>query len=139
VNGRRAKARNRERARAHTKLADVDQDVGVLVGWCRSTEDLEETKRATHDGLISLMGDRRTGGVRWRICTGETEGNEALRVLRDGVRDQALLDHYRRLAAHLREWGGHLVVAMAEGTPPETTVRAGQKVILTADRHLRLE
>lgn len=131
MNGRKAKARNRERAKAAAALADVDKDVGVLVAWCRGPEDLEDAKQQTHDGLIALMGDRRTGGVQWRICEGREQGEEALRVLRHGCTDQALLDLYRRHGAHLREWGGYLVVAMAEGVAPDPETK-GKRVLRLA-------
>lgn len=34
-----------------------------------------------------------------------------------GAGEQAVLDSYRRVRAHLREYGGWVVVAMAEGEP----------------------
>ncbi len=93
------------------------EDVGysVLAGWCAGEGDLEEAKRATHDALLELMGDRRRGGVQWRICPAGEKADAAMAMLWEGGVAPELSDHYRRLEGHLREYGGILVVAMAKG------------------------
>lgn len=88
----------------------------MLVGWCAAEEDLPDARQGTHDALLKVMGDRRTGGVTWRHYTGD-QANEVLdRLVVDEKRPE-LSDHYRRLRALLREYGGWLVVATAPGRP----------------------
>lgn len=88
------------------------QMVGVLVGWCSDETALEETRRGTHDALIAMMGDRRTGPVAWHQVTG-VEASLAL-VQLDG--SGAVVDpHVRRL---FYRWGGWLVIASADGIAP---------------------
>ena len=94
---------------------------GVQPGWFQSLDDLDHAKQSSHDALIATMGDRRTGGVQWRWWTGQ-EAHQVLAMLRTDkleVEDEHTANTYRRIAAHLREYGGYLIVAMAEGTPPE--------------------
>ncbi len=94
----------------------VDDGFGVMVGWCATESDLEEAKQQTHDGLIKLMADRRRGGVHWRICqAGTDQAREALAKLFDGA-DVELADYYRQIAGMMREYGGFMVIALAEGT-----------------------
>lgn len=100
----------------HVRLADEgldpDAEYATLVAWCAAKSDLAEARRQTHDTLIAMLGDRRRGGVRWQQHTG-ADAVRALGIMREGATGE-LADHYRRVAGHLREYGGWLVVAMAE-------------------------
>lgn len=113
----RAERRRRERA-TRRPARHLDRDYGVQPGWFADLDALEEAKRGTHDLLIASMGDRRTGGVQWRWWTGE-EATVQLTMLRGGWMN--LTDYesdvLRRIAAHLREYGGYFIIAFAEGTP----------------------
>jgi hypothetical protein len=112
---RRAVDRLAHRSQLRREL-DVDDDVGVLVGWCNGDGTLEEAKKATHDALIGLMGARRTGGVTWRIY-GVPAAYDVLDRIVAGERSPELLDHYRHLRGLLREHGGLMVAATAPGRP----------------------
>jgi len=109
----KARAHQRRTARAHAKGSP--HAIGVQLGWCATKADLEQAKRETHDVLIAQMGSQRVGGVSWMIATGEG----ALKILNDAWPDadeaQEHHDYYRRIGAHLREYGGFLVVATAPG------------------------
>lgn len=112
---RRAEMRRHRRAvlRSQRHPWPADAIVAVLAAWAATEADLPECRKRAHDQLIELMGDHPRGPVRWTWHTGD----EAHLVLDQMVRTEtsaALLDHYRRLRAHLREWGGYLVLAMAE-------------------------
>lgn len=104
-------------SRRARRRARHDENVGILIGWCATEDDLAETRQGTHDALIKLMGDRRTGGVSWRQLTGD-DAREALSMLTRGEMRPELLDHYRHLRAFLREYGGWLVIATAPGECP---------------------
>lgn len=110
---RHRKAAARQRRRAH------EADYGVMVGWCKTEAELDEARRLLHDGVIDMMGARRRGAVTWRWETGD-DADQLLAKLVQGTAtgDQAILSHYRRVRAHLREYGGIVVVAMAPGVPP---------------------
>lgn len=113
----RAEARRQERSRAKAQRqptwdGTTPEGWGTTAGWCDEAS-IELAKKQTHDTLIALMGDRRIGGVQWRIHTGQ-EAVEALGVLRKGATGEHA-DYYRQIGAHLREYGGYLVVAMAPG------------------------
>lgn len=92
-----------------------DNRVGVLIGWAHTEADLPEARQATHDQLISLMGAGRTGGVTWRQATGTDALSMLAAAAVDTPIDSELFDHYRRLRAMLREYGGWLVLASAPG------------------------
>lgn len=114
----RAERRRSERAQKKRHHVHPEGDYGTQPGWFATLDDLEEAKKLSHDLLIASMGDRRTGGVQWRYWTGD----DATRVLRDytttgGPWKADEWDILRRIRAHLREYGGYLIIAMAEGTP----------------------
>jgi hypothetical protein len=110
----RAERRRQARRDAKQRCA-VPANHGVLVGWAATEADLPEARQITHDKLIALMGDRRTGGVEWRTVVG-AQAEQALGTLQVGA-SPTLADHYRRLGGMLREYGGFLVVASAAGRP----------------------
>lgn len=127
MNGRRAKQRRRAGALAHTKPVTPEQamqawdgraaeNMGTIVGWCASEADLTDAREALHDALIKLMGDQRTGSVFWVWREGQ-HAHELLNQVAVDERSQEILDHYRRVRAHLREYGGFVVIAMAPGNP----------------------
>jgi hypothetical protein len=116
----RAERRRHERAqrkRRHVPGAlNPDAEYGVVAGWFQDMTDLDEAKQRAHDILLNLMGDQRTGPVQWVWFTGD-EATDALRTLRQGAVGEHA-DHYRRIGGHLREYGGYLLVTMAEGHMP---------------------
>ena len=91
----------------------------VVLAWCAIDPDsVEETKRTTHDAIVHLMGDRRSGPVQWRVLDPD-EGNLALDAMIenpgvDPLTDE-LFNYYRQLRGCLREHGGFLIVASAPG------------------------
>lgn len=111
----RAERRRLERAQRRTHHApDPDADYLTIAGWFQSLDDLKEAKRLSHDNVVDALGDRRTGPVQWRYATGP-DAHRLLDQVAAGPKSDELGDHYRRLRAHLREWGGYIIVAMARG------------------------
>jgi hypothetical protein len=93
-------------------------DTGALnTGWCATEDDLPELRQGTHDTVIKLLGTRRTSGVRWVQFEGE-EAYTHLERLVEKCTDPKLLAMYRQIRGLLREHGGWVVTAMAEGSPP---------------------
>lgn len=112
------RAERRRAERAHAKRRRMhDEHCGVLFGWCATKDDLPDARRQTHDLLIKLMGARRTGPVSWVWWTGD-EAHQALDRAAEGELRTEHLANYRQLRAHLREWGGYIVLATAPGTQP---------------------
>lgn len=93
------------------------QGVAIVAAWCQGDDDLPEARQQTHDKLCALMGDTRTSGVQW-LWYRDEHATEALDRLQLEDDPPELSDYYRRIRAHLREYGGYLVVAMAEGIEP---------------------
>lgn len=92
-----------------------DEEWGVQAGWCASDDELEEAKKQTHDRLISQLGARRRGGVRWIVLEGMPTRRKAGELM-IGIAPDSLHGHYyRRIQGLLREYGGLLVIAMAPG------------------------
>lgn len=136
MNGRRAKARRRldgHAGRESLRVAVPDVHpydgcglpVATIVGWCESEDQVEGLKRSTHDAVIRQLGAARRSGVAWRIAQG-AGASDLLAVLANpddkaghgpDVTSQELHDYYRRLRGLLREYGGFIVVAIAEGEP----------------------
>lgn len=123
------RAERRRLARLEAKRARADEcgrivpegDYAITAGWFGTLADLEKAKRQSHDILVEMMGDRRSGPVHWRWWESGDGADEALRVLSEAAAPHEL-DHYRRVRAHLREYGGFVIVALAKGQPPEGTV-----------------
>lgn len=93
-------------------------DVGVMVGWCSDEEDaIEEAKTITHDNLIRLLGDRRTGGITWRLYR-DTDAEDIVAALAVGERSPDWLDMLRQVRARLDAYGGVVVLTTAPATPP---------------------
>lgn len=111
----RAEHRRRERARGPEPFRP-DDDVAVVPAWAATEADLPEARRRAHDTLLALLGERRRGPVHWSWWSG-ADAFQALRVLAEDTPTAEHADNYRRLRAHLREYGGYLVVAMAKGQP----------------------
>lgn len=117
-----ARARARKTARVLAKhpsarlpvQIDPDQPYGIVTGWCQDEDALPETRRDTHDRLVKLMGDQRTGGVQWQWWEGDA-ATETLEGMKIDTTDPSLSDMYRRISGLLRERGGLLVIAMAPG------------------------
>lgn len=97
---------------------DQATDVGVQAGWCEAAHDIDRVKKQTHDPLIANMAGCRASGVRWTIKSGEN----ALKAIREGLRPGASPEFEVKVLApieeRLRESGGYLVVAMADGVAP---------------------
>ncbi len=94
-----------------------DEWHSIVVGWSADDEHLQEVQKGTHDAVIDLMGDERTGGVTWRIFRDITAAGKALELLADGASPD-LLHHYRTIRGLLREHGGIMVMASAPGNRP---------------------
>lgn len=93
---------------------------GIVVGWAGGEpETIEQCKQQTHDAVIDIMGEQRTGGVEWRIIADVDDANHVLDQLVAGDGMEPLLDelfnYYRSLRGMLREHGGVLIMAMAPG------------------------
>lgn len=115
-----ARAEQRRHARALRKGRSAKsqgheyEDVGLVAGWCDDTDAaLEESKKRSHDILIELMGDKRRGGVTWRIFSGDA-ATQTLATLFEGASLEES-NHYRRIGGLLREFGGRLIIATAPG------------------------
>lgn len=119
---------NREQRRAQADQAIAhrlrrrgprDDYLGVVPGWCATEADLEELRRQTHDLLIKLLGESRTSGVTWRQYSGAAALSAVTMLRLDAVTHQlewvAMCDELER---KLRDEGGYLVIATAEGDPP---------------------
>jgi hypothetical protein len=59
--------------------------------------------------------------VKWIIRTGD-DATRVLGELHAGNPPEEISNHYRRIGAHLREYGGWLVVACCEAVAPPGTV-----------------
>lgn len=110
----RARHANRGRTTPRARPCRIEDDTyGVLI--VAATEaDLPEARQRTHDALIGLMGDGRTGPIEWR----QAKGAAATAILDIAARDPVtpeLADYYRRVRAMVRENGGWLVMALAPG------------------------
>lgn len=94
-----------------------------MFGHCMDETDVETLKQTLHDNLIRMMGDRRTGGVSW-IVARDDDARDLLRMLREtpdvteGGHSTDWNEYVRRCSARLREYGGIIVAAMADGSPP---------------------
>lgn len=107
----------RARPRRHSRFHDMfDEQIAAITGWCDGPEKLEECKKQTHDAVISMLGDRRSGGVSWKIVDVVDSALELLEKMRDGA-SEAHLEVYDHCAGLLREHGGILVIATAPGRP----------------------
>lgn len=93
-----------------------DEHIAVLCGWS-DVEHVEEAKRKTHDTLIRMLGDNRTGSVSWRLIDDVPAALAQLERMREGA-DEPHMELYDRLEALLREHGDVLVIATAPGRPP---------------------
>lgn len=92
-----------------------EEQIGVIVGWC-DVDHVEEAKKQTHDTLIELMGDTRTGGVSWRLIDDPLLALSQLDAMREGA-DEPHIELYDKVAGFIREHGGVLVIATAPGRP----------------------
>ena len=113
---RRRHRRSEERTRRRVAVNHSDY-FGMMVAWCDGTvANIKEAQATTHDALLAQMGNRRTGGVAWRIYDA-AEGRVVVERLIEtaDVGDTAIRGYYRRLLALLREHDGNLVVAYAPG------------------------
>lgn len=124
---RRAENRRRQRAlrkgrphrerKAQSKFELPEGDYAVQMGWVEDEDALEEGRMVTHDSLIDLMGDTRTGGVRWSWAEG-VEALAMLDVLESNSTDPRWADYAAQIRGRLTTVGGWLVVAMAPGRAP---------------------
>lgn len=103
------------RAAKRARRAERHSDVACLLAWCATEDDLAEARRRTHDALIEMMGPARTGGVTWRWWKGERAREVVEVALADPDQPADLAAYYRQVLAHLREYGGYVVVASAPG------------------------
>lgn len=104
------RARPRRLSRFHDAF---DDEIAVLCGWA-DIDHVEEAKRQTHDGLIAMLGDRRRGGVSWRIIDNVAGALDLITKMREGA-DESHLEQYDQLESLLTQHGGVLVVATAPG------------------------
>lgn len=110
--------------RAEYRRRTRERNVAVVAGWCAADTDLLHVRRATHDTLIDLMGDRRTGGVSWVQFTGPAALRQLVQMQQDAA-DPETAAHYDQIAELLTNRGGYLVIAFATGipTPPLRSVQ----------------
>ena len=87
-----------------------------LVAWA-SEEAVPEVRQQSHDELIYLLGDRRRGGVSWRVFRG-LPAHQFLDSLIAATTDPTLLASYDQVRGFLREYGGVVVVASAMAVAP---------------------
>lgn len=115
--GSKARAERRRHDRAQKQ--GMDTRVGITVAWCEDDEHLDEAKQRTHDGLIALMGDARSGGVTWRMYTGDGALNVIKQLVTTGDPEwgQKVASPVKRL---LEQFGGTLVIASAPGRHPRS-------------------
>lgn len=121
-NTRRARPRYARNARAERHLSSVPfkglpdlsaEELGVVIGWADNAH-VEGAKTQTHDTLIELMGEARTGGVRWYLIDDALAALAQLDRMRPGASPE-LLEVYDHVAGLVRELGGVLVIATAPG------------------------
>lgn len=131
MTSRRASRRKGHRARPPRRRPHLELELalagddwyGVQPAWCAGLPaDVAEAKRLTHDQLISTMGARRTGGVRWVVAGDVDESYRLVEIIASNEGAAAPLtelegNYVRQLRAHLREYGGLIVVALAPGAP----------------------
>ena len=113
--------RAERRIRKEERGIDPNSDYGTVAAWCLDESDLPAARQQSHDTLIALMGDQRTGGVQWLQRTGD-DATQLLGQLFEDATGEAS-DYYRRIGGHLREYGGWLVVAIAPGKEGGTWMR----------------
>lgn len=118
----RAHHRREQRAaakKAHRRTSDFDphgdDNYGTTIGWYANEADAEEARQSTHDTLITLLGDRRTGPVTWITHTGQ-EAVDFVDMLAEGTTG-AHAANYAEVRRHLTTWGGWVVLAIAPGRP----------------------
>lgn len=85
-----------------------------IPAWAGDEKALEEAKQETHDFLIETLGHARRSGVSWGIYEAGERAEKAMGELFERA-DPAMADVLRRIRGHLREYGGWLVVGMADG------------------------
>ena len=94
-----------------------DDEVAVQICWC-SLERIDDAKAQTHDMVVERLGDRRTGAVSWIVAQSVDDAHRIVDDLVDpahGPMSEGEANYYRQVRAHLREWGGTVVVAVAPG------------------------
>lgn len=90
----------------------------IHVGWCDgSDEKLEIAKRFGHDFVIEQLGDRRLGGVIWRLFQGDG-ALKTIDMLTSSTQSTRLRESYSRIRVLLTTEGGMLVISSAPGDPP---------------------
>lgn len=104
----------RQSRHSHATACDPDPNVGVVVGWC-APDSVDECKQQTHDVLLELMGDRRAGGVVWKIFEGVVAREVIKKMELDswGEGDTVNAAYYAQINFRLGVAGGLLVVATA--------------------------
>jgi hypothetical protein len=85
-------------------------------------DEIENLKKILHDRLIEMMGDRRRSGVRWVVTEGDDARDFLTALGKDNLAGTGVAwnDYVRQLRARLREYGGWIVGAVAEGEPPSS-------------------
>lgn len=95
---------------------DPDEDVAVVPAWCADLPDaVAEAKQATHDAVVALLGAARRGPVRWQLHEPPAAYEVLAALASSGPWDAESSAYHRGLRAHLREYGGLLVIAYAPG------------------------
>lgn len=92
-----------------------------MLAWCDGTPDaLDECMRTSHDKLIAMMGDLRTGGVRWQVSENVDHARTMCDLYVEGLgasMSEELGNYVRQIRGKLREYGGTVVMTMAPGRP----------------------
>jgi hypothetical protein len=95
-------------------MKQMGERTGVMCGWSEDQSRVEEVMKFTHDQLIVSMGARRCGGVKWMVQEGSV-ALMSLDTLREGASSEFLARVIDPIQDRLKEAGGFLVVAMADG------------------------
>lgn len=114
--------RAEQRRAARLEAAHHNQWMGTVIAWAPTNDvDNPECRRAmtgSHDGLIELMGDHRTGPVTWHFYD-PPAGEQVLDRMEAESLYNELTEVYAECRELLRTWGGVLIIATAPGRRPE--------------------
>jgi hypothetical protein len=86
-----------------------------VVGWCATEDEMDDAYRGTFLSLTDQLGDRQTSPVQWAHLSGDLATSALDEMQANPANTLKMFDHYRRLRASLREYGGYLVIAYAKG------------------------
>lgn len=121
-------ARNRHAAkelRRAVRATDADPRGywETSTGWSPDEDGCEKVMVMTAKMVRERLGPRRTGEVQFTVVAGD-QARAHLADLRSklvelkGPESEVMANHYRRIGAQLREYGGVVITALAPGFPP---------------------